>query len=172
MFRFKLFAIAAALLFTVGGSRANASTYDVHFVGSFFDVFVELQVDNLNNVTGISGTVSGAFAGSPDAVTGLVPLNSTPNWIYDNKFFASAPYVDNGGILFNAGSFAYNLYSSGSSYYLSTFNPDNSYFNPGDLGTLQVAAVPEPATWAMMILGFAGIGYLAYRRRQGAALAA
>jgi hypothetical protein len=126
MFRFKLFAIAAALLFTVGGSRANASTYDVHFVGSFFDVFVELQVDNLNNVTGISGTVSGAFAGSPDAVTGLVPLNSTPNWIYDNKFFASAPYVDNGGILFNAGSFAYNLYSSGSSYYLSTFNPDNS----------------------------------------------
>jgi hypothetical protein len=99
-------------------------------------------------------------------------LNSTPNWIYDNKFFASAPYVDNGGILFNAGSFAYNLYSSGSSYYLSTFNPDNSYFNPGDLGTLQVAAVPEPSTWAMMILGFAGIGYLAYRRRQGAALAA
>jgi hypothetical protein len=28
-----------------------------------------------------------------------------------------------------------------------------------------VAAVPEPSTWAMMILGFAGIGYIAYRRR-------
>jgi hypothetical protein len=28
-----------------------------------------------------------------------------------------------------------------------------------------VGAVPEPATWAMMILGFAGIGYLTYRRR-------
>jgi hypothetical protein len=26
-------------------------------------------------------------------------------------------------------------------------------------------AVPEPSTWAMMILGFAGVGYLAYRRR-------
>jgi hypothetical protein len=26
-------------------------------------------------------------------------------------------------------------------------------------------AVPEPSTWAMMILGFAGIGFLAYRRR-------
>lgn len=26
-------------------------------------------------------------------------------------------------------------------------------------------AVPEPATWAMMIMGFMGIGFLAYRRR-------
>jgi PEP-CTERM motif-containing protein len=30
------------------------------------------------------------------------------------------------------------------------------------------AAVPEPSTWAMMILGFAGIGFMAYRRRNGA----
>jgi hypothetical protein len=34
-----------------------------------------------------------------------------------------------------------------------------------------VAAVPEPSTWAMMILGFAGLGFMAYRRKQnGAAL--
>ncbi|WFU18735.1 PEPxxWA-CTERM sorting domain-containing protein [Bradyrhizobium sp. CB3481] len=26
-------------------------------------------------------------------------------------------------------------------------------------------AVPEPSTWAMMILGFAGVGFIAYRRR-------
>jgi hypothetical protein len=26
------------------------------------------------------------------------------------------------------------------------------------------AAVPEPSTWAMMILGFAGVGFLSYRR--------
>jgi hypothetical protein len=32
------------------------------------------------------------------------------------------------------------------------------------------AAVPEPGTWAMMILGFAGVGFMAYRRRdQGSA---
>jgi PEP-CTERM motif len=33
-------------------------------------------------------------------------------------------------------------------------------------------AVPEPSTWAMMILGFAGVGFMAYRRRSSAMLAA
>jgi PEP-CTERM motif len=28
-----------------------------------------------------------------------------------------------------------------------------------------VGAVPEPSTWAMMILGFAGVGFMAYRRK-------
>jgi len=32
-------------------------------------------------------------------------------------------------------------------------------------------AVPEPSTWAMMILGFAGVGFLVYRRRNQAAVA-
>lgn len=26
-------------------------------------------------------------------------------------------------------------------------------------------AAPEPSTWAMMILGFAGIGFMAYRKK-------
>ena len=34
-----------------------------------------------------------------------------------------------------------------------------------------LTAVPEPSTWAMMILGFAGIGFLTYRRRNQAAVA-
>ena len=34
------------------------------------------------------------------------------------------------------------------------------------------SAVPEPSTWAMMILGFAGVGFMTYRRRKTAALAA
>jgi hypothetical protein len=41
-----------------------------------------------------------------------------------------------------------------------------------DFLTSNVSAVPEPATWLMMILGFAGIGFLGYRRRNKAAAAA
>ncbi|MES2195761.1 MAG: PEPxxWA-CTERM sorting domain-containing protein [Pseudomonadota bacterium] len=38
--------------------------------------------------------------------------------------------------------------------------------------TPTIAAVPEPSSWAMMILGFAGVGFMAHRRRKTAALAA
>jgi hypothetical protein len=31
----------------------------------------------------------------------------------------------------------------------------------------QVASVPEPSTWAMMLVGFAGVGFMAYRRKNG-----
>jgi len=33
------------------------------------------------------------------------------------------------------------------------------------VGTAGVSAVPEPSTWAMMILGFMGVGFMAYRRK-------
>jgi hypothetical protein len=41
----------------------------------------------------------------------------------------------------------------------------------GEIEALEFApqiptAVPEPSTWAMMILGFAGVGFMAYRRRK------
>jgi hypothetical protein len=51
--------------------------------------------------------------------------------------------------------------------YWDTYYPDNT-----GIQTLSVSAVPEPSTWAMLILGFAGIGAMAYRRRKSAALAA
>ena len=35
-----------------------------------------------------------------------------------------------------------------------------------------ISAVPEPSTWAMMILGFASVGFMAYRRKSKSALMA
>ena len=35
---------------------------------------------------------------------------------------------------------------------------------------VSIAPVPEPATWAMMILGFFGLGFMGYRRKNGAAV--
>jgi hypothetical protein len=39
------------------------------------------------------------------------------------------------------------------------------FFSANIIELSQVTAVPEPSTWAMMILGFAGVGLLAYRRK-------
>jgi hypothetical protein len=38
-----------------------------------------------------------------------------------------------------------------------------------DESTAVTSGVPEPSTWAMMILGFAGAGFMAYRRKQNGA---
>jgi hypothetical protein len=37
--------------------------------------------------------------------------------------------------------------------------------------TMGISAVPEPSTWAMMILGFAGVGFMAYRRSRKSTMA-
>lgn len=46
---------------------------------------------------------------------------------------------------------------------------DNSYAIDTGAKTntlaVQVNSVPEPSTWAMMILGFFGLGFMAYRRK-------
>jgi hypothetical protein len=41
-----------------------------------------------------------------------------------------------------------------------------------DVTTAAVASVPEPSTWAMMLLGFLGLGFVAYRRKNRPALSA
>jgi hypothetical protein len=46
-------------------------------------------------------------------------------------------------------------------------------YGPNRLGVVTLSgAVPEPSTWATMILGFAGVGFLAYRRKSKPALMA
>ncbi|WP_196232408.1 PEPxxWA-CTERM sorting domain-containing protein [Bradyrhizobium japonicum] len=75
------------------------------------------------------------------------------------------------------------LKDGGSNFFLATV-ADGSVITQGSLITSRnidafeqvrvdiaapVTAVPEPSTWAMMILGFAGVGFLAYRRRSQAA---
>jgi hypothetical protein len=42
-------------------------------------------------------------------------------------------------------------------------NPQNEFWYGFTVGV--EAAVPEPSTWAMMMLGFFGVGFMAYRRK-------
>jgi len=54
------------------------------------------------------------------------------------------------------------------------WNVEIEHYLPDDTrvhGVGVVAAVPEPSTWAMMILGFGAMGFFAYRRRNLAAAA-
>jgi len=103
----------------------------------------------------------GSFAFNPAT---LILDNTPPGGpLYQNS--------ENLGFNFLGGPINFNPNASG----IYTF--DLKLFSSADLllgdVSIQVNAVPEPSTWAMLILGFAGIGFMAYRRKsQPAVLAA
>ena len=67
----------------------------------------------------------------------------------------------------NLGNLVYaNVFPDGTTTWSNAFGIYDATFSA------TVSAVPEPSTWAMMILGFFGVGFLAYRRRNGTAAVA
>jgi hypothetical protein len=183
------FAAAAALLAAASMPAKADLLYGFDFTTANYDVNGTLTTDALNDVLSISGNVSSTTAltaGTGGPITGLINGSGTPPaqgtytapsgnaWNYNDVLYPSGPaLVDNNGLLFSFGaSDVGNIYTVGSTYYFSVDTPQSLY-NPGDLviaGGI-TAAVPEPSTWAMMILGFCGVGFMAYRRKQsGAAL--
>jgi hypothetical protein len=55
---------------------------------------------------------------------------------------------------------------------IDTNTPLHASRGPIELTLSPVVAVPERSTWAMMILGFAGVGFMAYRRKSKPGLVA
>jgi hypothetical protein len=51
-------------------------------------------------------------------------------------------------------------------------NNGGLYYNDSTGFDVTISSVPEPTTWAMMILGFVGIGFMTYRRKATPALMA
>lgn len=130
--------------------------------------------------------VEGAPSGSPNATLPLSSLNfhlagaSTFNNLEFNVFgggstSATFRLVDNAGTPF---TFTDAL-GSGSNFFGfqgisgETIASISAVFNGTGIGDVRqirldqsaVTATPEATTWAMMVLGFAGVGFLAYRRK-------
>jgi hypothetical protein len=145
-------------------------------------------------IDNITGTVTSTLPGfGTQTITGLIPTSAgTPigsyfvyyapsgnGWYYNNIFYPSgSPNVDFYGPLFTTGSPVndyLNLYTIGSSYYLSVDNPQ-PLWDPGDPAvTTLVTSTPLPSTWVMLIVGFVGLlGFLAFggKKRKVAATAA
>lgn len=71
--------------------------------------------------------------------------------------------------LFSSSFAGGSVISGPDTFFLSS---DSIIFTPFGAGKLTfessldtTAAVPEPSTWAMMLLGFCGLGFMAYRRK-------
>jgi len=66
----------------------------------------------------------------------------------------------------------FNLWGNGGGSFTGFFETPTQTSQQIDNGTavFNVAPVPEASTWAMMILGFFGVGFMAYRRKSQAAM--
>jgi PEP-CTERM motif len=89
--------------------------------------------------------------------------------------FFTGPYLQSfrGGFLGSTGFFgspSTGFSLTGVDYTLNLFTPDPYPIIGVSIGS--AVAVPEPATWAMMLAGFAGIGFAARRQRRQAPSAA
>jgi hypothetical protein len=171
---------------------ANALVYDFQFVG---DPLSDPSVSALGSfTTDITGTTitsgSGVFTFAP-ATPGSGPLVPGSGVLGNLSFDNVYPIDASGGILFQGTSdpnFFFNIFApTGFSLGLGTHTAwasatDGGPFLPGSLGfanvcsncvavgqltisTALTAPVPEASTWAMMIFGFLGVGFLAYRRK-------
>jgi len=108
----------------------------------------------------ISGTISGSFTG------GTVEHDDGVTFVVGSTFLVNSPHETSADT--------------------DTFGPSGPYSNTGFIldyvegngspAILDVhingqfmTDVPEPSTWALMILGFCGIGFMAYRRKSNQA---
>jgi hypothetical protein len=193
--KISILAAACALATVVSAAPAIAANYtpassvDYGFIHGTFNI-----TDSGPNVLyvnpGDSFTVSGTWsihtvdqnAFCPTCIielylAGISPLSGQANL---------ASFGGNGVPNFGTGAYSLTLIAptAPGTYYIAGAQTLDFQFDPvhgGDNLSLpltnvnyqiNVGAVPEPSTWAMMILGFAGVGFMAYRRKSRPALMA
>jgi hypothetical protein len=119
-------------------------------------------------VPGVAGvaTTTPAFTGFPLGVT---------SGTYDNTFdltlassYDPAFVIANGGTVAAVSAALLAGLSAGDTY----LDIHSSVFPSGEIRGFLAPAVPEPSTWAMLLLGFTGIGFMAYHRKSKPALMA
>jgi hypothetical protein len=173
-----LAASAIAALLTSAPAKAAIYNFEFDQTGGGITFIGTINTKNTPDanggydVTSITGTVSGTSVGGTVALLGGNPgtatLSPAGQFIYDNEFYLTPPPLSNPGILFTIGGYEWNLFSTASvgPGNFSLFGTNPSSYNPTVTGdfTYTVAPVPEISTWAMMIVGFFGLGFIGYRR--------
>ena len=167
----RIFVVAAGLAAFVAAGSARASSYDFSYTAAGGPSGVEFgsgeitlsntETNGAFQVTAISGQAN------LSEITGLSPYAAA-----DNEVFASPPPVDLGGISFaTASGIDYNFYSYNNGFYVLSSAVDSIGYpaNGSPVTSLTftpTSAVPEPATWLLMIAGIGGIGLILRRAKK------
>lgn len=167
---FSRFGLMVAAVLAFSPTLASAAIVDFNFTDSHGDV-VDLILQTSgpvaptgSSLTSITGTFNGLSISGPIGFAGS-----------DNVIYGSGPLVDYSGIAWvTSADQDFNLYWTNhvrgatpgglGVCYVSTCNTTTGFY--------AVSAIPEPSIWAMLLLGFGGIGFMAYPRRSKPALLA
>jgi hypothetical protein len=178
----------------VTGFFTSATSYDLHFAmapnfildtGGHYSMTISL---NTGTIAATATTLAGlGLPGSPFSILPHTSPASYANAPFGNFSDGVAGACGSGSSSGGCGSDLW-ISVTGVNSALNLFNPATNQFNGVNvfaavdifntasgqtfvvgLGAAPVitpfAAVPEPSTWAMMILGFFGVGFMAYRRK-------
>jgi PEP-CTERM motif len=171
-------AFAGTTIFT--GTTAGGPTYNRAIAGTPPTTLSGVGTAVRYSVQDFTVSLSGAYnffnATNYDSYLGIHRVAFNPA----NALQNAVAYNDDFGGTLDAG-FSNLALLAGVSYFAVSSGFDNNDFGafrltvsgPGNIvGGTTLPGVPEPATWAMFILGFAGIGAVARRRKASVALTA
>jgi hypothetical protein len=167
-------AVAGSLLAPTSG--ANASIFTVEAISDmshWLDTGITLNSATTYDFAVVNPSTIWSAGGPPNrdsTANGIDPVFYTPPTItFDGftgtfKFGALVGLDSTGFFLIGTGPTALSGLSGDLKVgYWDTFYGDNT----GSQTLSITTGVPELSTWALMILGFCGVGFIAYRRKQG-----
>jgi hypothetical protein len=196
---FSLFgpSILALILTVVAPAHAGTLTVDItgtgtgsfagtSFTSTPFDLHVTGTDNNSNVVDLSSATITiGSFSTATFSNATQIGLDTTSDFAFFRLTGATTDLFD---LYFSPTDFNLLQNNGGSFSSLTPLSVTNN-FSSVSVGTDLITftgvsgvtlsgsstsdfanAVPEPSTWAMMLLGFAGLGFMAYRRKSKPAL--
>jgi hypothetical protein len=189
--------IAASAELLNGSTRANATTFSFSFTSDGtqdFDQTVNTPGTTTGLIFGLSENGDNQRPTSIEVVSSPIGLN---NFTFsDSDIFGFQQFDVVNGVITSYTTYVGTNASVTTANYSASLSLGNHYDDnylgycsaacvagraPGlttsnrggfeGITFAEVSAVPEPSTWAMMILGFCGVGAMTYRRRRHAALA-
>ena len=178
--------VDAGVFTTLAGGDSTSITgwtvlpYSIDYVGSYWQASDGVRSLDLsgNAKGGVSQTIA-TILGQKYTVS--FDLAGNPDGGYDTKFMVTTLGNGVGGgaaeiYTFDVGpgntrdnmgwtTFTYSFTATSASTTLNFASAENSAYGPA-LDNVSVSAVPEPATWAMMIVGFGAAGAMVRNRRK------
>jgi hypothetical protein len=149
-------ATTGGLTFTSGTFSGTTSNGILNLGSDVVDNYGVFNLSTLTTTYNIPFTLQVNFT----QPTGVAPPGPTFSSLVTGSVTGTA-----GGVFIDFNSTPQSFTSSSGPF---TFFVNDLSVNAAGVNNISgniVAAIPEPSTWAMMILGFFGVGFMAYRRK-------